>query len=103
MIKNVTTQELEAVIAQNNENTVLIDVRAAEECAEGIIEGADNLDLFQPDFIERIGKLDKSKDYYMICRSGGRSNSAAGAMDEMGFESVTNMLGGMLAWNGKTV
>ena len=39
----------------------------------------------------------------MICRSGSRSNSAAGAMDQMGFESVYNMLGGMMAWGGETV
>ena len=102
MIKNITPPELE-VIAKENENAVLIDVRSPEECAEGMVDGAENINIFDTDFLERIGKLDKSKDYYMISRSGGRSGSAAGAMDQMGFESVYNMDGGMLAWQGTTV
>lgn len=102
MVKNITPVELETIIKEN-ENAVLIDVRSPEECAEGMIEGAKNMNLFDSDFLERIGKLDKSKDYFMICRSGGRSGSAAGAMDQMGFESVTNMVGGMMSWGGQTV
>ena len=102
MVRNITPQELETV-AKENENAVLIDVRSPEECAEGMVDGALNMNLFDANFLEKIGKLDKSKDYYMICRSGSRSNSAAGAMDQMGFESVYNMLGGMMAWGGETV
>ena len=29
--------------------------------------------------------------------------SAAGAMESMGFEKVTNMAGGMMSWMGETV
>ena len=102
MVKNITPQELESV-AKENANALLIDVRSPEECAEGMIEGATNINLFDPNFIQEIGKLDKNKDYYMICRSGGRSVSAAGAMDQMGFPSVHNMVGGMMAWHGEMV
>ncbi len=102
MVKNITPQELEAVKKENSQ-AVLIDVRSPEECAEGMIDGAVNINLFDPNFVEQVGKLDKTKDYYMICRSGGRSGSAAGAMAQMGFNSVHNMVGGMMAWQGATV
>lgn len=42
---------------------------------------------------------DKSKNYLVICRSGGRSGRAAMVLSQMGFPNVTNMTGGMLAWN----
>lgn len=102
MVKNINPKELE-IIVQDDENAVLIDVRSPEECAEGMIPGAENINLFDPDFMEQVGKMDKSKDYYMICRSGNRSGTAAGAMDQMGFKSVHNMIGGMMAWQGDTV
>jgi len=85
------------------ENSVLIDVRTIEEYSGGHIEGALNIDVFSPNFQSEIEKLDKSKDYFIVCRSGGRSMSAAGAMESMGFEKVTNMAGGMMSWMGETV
>ncbi len=84
-----------------NENAVLIDVRTIEEFNEGAIEGALNIDVFSPNFQAEIEKLDKNKNYFVVCRSGGRSMSAAGAMESMGFANVTNMAGGMMSWMGE--
>lgn len=86
-----------------NENSVVIDVRTLEEFNSGHIEGAVNIDVFSPNFQSEIEKLDKSKSYFMVCRSGGRSMSAAGAMESMGFEKITNMAGGMMGWMGEMV
>ncbi len=84
-----------------NEKAVLVDVRTIEEFNEGHIEGAINIDVFSPSFQSEIEKLAKNKDYYIVCRSGGRSMSAAGAMESMGFEKVTNLAGGMMSWMGQ--
>jgi rhodanese-related sulfurtransferase len=46
-------------------------------------------------------ELDKSKEYTMVCRSGGRSGRAAQFLEGQGFK-VINMTGGMLDWDGKT-
>ncbi|MBA2321348.1 MAG: rhodanese-like domain-containing protein, partial [Deltaproteobacteria bacterium] len=35
----------------------------------------------------------------LICRSGGRSAQAAQALGAMGFATVYNLTGGMMAWN----
>ncbi|MBD8112231.1 rhodanese-like domain-containing protein [Priestia megaterium] len=46
--------------------------------------------------------LDKSKNYIVVCRSGGRSGMAARFLEQQGY-SVTNMTGGMMEWKGETV
>lgn len=88
---------------KDNENAVLLDVRTAEEFGEGHIAGALNIDIFSPLFKEEIEKLDKNKAYYIVCRSGGRSASAAGAMETLGFQQVSNLDGGMMGWMGEVV
>ncbi|MBO7180215.1 MAG: rhodanese-like domain-containing protein, partial [Bacteroidales bacterium] len=41
--------------------------------------------------------LDKSKTYYLYCRSGRRSNQAANRMLKEGFK-VFDMKGGIIEW-----
>jgi rhodanese-related sulfurtransferase len=53
------------------------------------------------DYFEfRTHELDKSKPYIIVCRSGGRSGQATQYLESQGFD-VTNMMGGMLSWEGK--
>lgn len=78
---------------------VLIDVRTAAEFASGSIPGAKNIDIKSADFHKHISALDKSKDYFLFCRSGARSAQACGIMAEKGFK-VYNLKGGVGAWPG---
>lgn len=87
---------------KDNENAFLLDVRTLEEFSEGHISGAVNIDIFSPHFQAEVEKLDKNKDFYIVCRSGGRSMSAGSAMESMGFTKVTNLAGGMMSWMGET-
>lgn len=87
-----------------DENAVILDVRTEAECDEGIIPGAINIDIHEGQgFIAKIEALDKSKNYYVYCRSGARSAKACEIMDELGFENTYNLLGGFLEWNGEVV
>ncbi len=63
------------------------------------------LDFNSPDFDREVAKLDKSKTYLVHCASGGRSGRACKKMDQMDFEKVYNLQGGMGAWEkaGKPV
>lgn len=81
----------------NSKQPVLIDVRTAGEFASGSIPGAKNIDIMSPDFQNLIASLDKSKDYFLFCRSGNRSQHACGIMADQGF-SVYNLKGGVSAW-----
>jgi thioredoxin len=76
----------------------ILDVRTIDEYAKGHIEGATLADISSNLFQEVAAKMDKSKTVYVYCLSGGRSNSAASQLQEMGFKSIVNLTGGMLAW-----
>ena len=81
-----------------NGDVQLVDVRTPEEYAEGHIEGARNIDVFDDDFLEEAQKsLDKSRPVAVYCRSGKRSADAARKLSANGFQ-VTNLEGGIIAW-----
>ena len=88
-----------------NPGVVLLDVRTAEEFAEGHIEGALNIDQKQNDFTALVGKaIPTDKTLAIYCRSGRRSANAAEKLAAMGYKCV-NLLGGIIAWKdaGKQV
>ena len=80
------------------EEVVLLDVRTPAETAEGMIEGAREIDFKADDFAARIDSLDRDKTYLVYCRSGNRSGKACALMDELGFEHRYNLEGGYLNW-----
>ena len=76
----------------------LLDVRTPEEFAEGHIAGAENIDFYAADFADQIGALDQGEKYVVYCRSGNRSGQATALMADKGFGSVTDVDGGIVAW-----
>ena len=85
-----------------DENAVILDVRTAGEFNEGGIANAINIDIhLGQDFVTHIESLDKTKNYYVYCRSGMRSAKACGIMNELGFENAYNLVGGILEWEGE--
>lgn len=101
-MKDITEKQWNELIA-NDTNAVIVDVRTPAEWNEGIIENAQLINIMQPhSFMDAIDKLDKSKNYYVYCRSGGRSAQACQVMNSIGIENTYNLLGGMMEWQGKT-
>lgn len=84
-------------------NTIVIDVRTPDEIADGKIDGALEIDYRLADFKTKIAELDRSKEYVIYCRSGGRSKKATKIMNELQFENVSNMLGGFEDWKSKYI
>lgn len=98
------TQEDWIAQLEADDNAVILDVRTEDECDEGIIPNAINIDIHKGQgFISEIENLDKSKNYYVYCRSGARSAKACEIMNELGFDNAYNLLGGMLDWDGEVV
>ncbi|MGH2316619.1 rhodanese-like domain-containing protein [Planococcus sp. SE5232] len=97
-MKTMTTQQVQELV-ESKQAINLIDVRETNEVAAGKIPGATNIPLGLLEF--RMNELDKSKEYIMVCRSGGRSGQATNFLENHGYK-VTNMDGGMLDWNGET-
>ncbi|MGG1215503.1 rhodanese-like domain-containing protein [Micromonospora provocatoris] len=91
-----TTQLLEQLDA--NEDLYIIDVREDDEVAQGVIPGAKHIALGT--IPERLEEIDRSKPYIIVCKAGGRSANACAYLEAQGFD-VTNLEGGMLAYDGE--
>ena len=84
--------------AKADTTSILLDVRTQKEYAEGHLAGSQQLDYLNPEaFNAGINKLDKSRTYYIYCRSGKRSHGACLKMQKQGFK-VYDMEGGILNW-----
>jgi rhodanese-related sulfurtransferase len=98
--ENLYSHEFERRLNENPD-AMLLDVRTVAEFQSERIPNAINMDVMESDFLEKIGELDKTKTYFVYCRSGGRSGHACGVMSSEGF-MVFNLAGGISNWRGKT-
>lgn len=87
---------------EKDDSAVILDVRTDDEIAEGYIPNAKHIDIYLGQgFIDEVQKLDKSKNYYVYCRSGNRSGQACAIMNSVGFENAYNLEGGFMNWEGE--
>ncbi len=85
--------------AEADPDGVVIDLRTDEEIATGVIEGAVQLDFYEPTFAASLDELDPDVHYLVYCNSGNRSAQAVRMMKDAGFTTVTELDGGIQAWN----
>lgn len=78
---------------------VVVDLRTSEEIAVGYIEGASQLDFYGPAFQSVLDGLDRETHYLVYCNSGNRSAETLRLMKDLGFTQVTELDGGIQAWN----
>lgn len=102
--KSVDVAEFEKVVA--NEDYIVLDVRTAEEYAEGHIPGTDfNIDVLNGNFTrEALAALPKERPVALYCRSGNRSKRAAKILADNGYQ-VLELATGFRGWasEGKDV
>ena len=80
---------------------VRLDVRTAEEYADGHIEKTLNIDVLKSDFEQRaVAELPKDKTIAINCRSGKRSKNAARILVKNGYK-VIELDSGFNGWTGK--
>ena len=101
---NLSQQEWATKLAADD-NAVILDIRTPEECSEGIIPNAINIDIFKGQgFVYAVQELDASKNFYVYCKAGGRSAQACSIMNDLVIENAYNLMGGFMNWEGeKTV
>jgi glyoxylase-like metal-dependent hydrolase (beta-lactamase superfamily II)/rhodanese-related sulfurtransferase len=75
---------------------VVLDVREPAEYERGHIPAAMQLPQYQ--LADRLGEVSRDRELLVACRSGVRSLRCAQFLRQMGYERVTNLHGGTMAW-----
>jgi glyoxylase-like metal-dependent hydrolase (beta-lactamase superfamily II)/rhodanese-related sulfurtransferase len=94
--EQIAVDELAARIREKPELQVL-DVRRVGEWQAGHIPSAKHLPLNS--LPHRAGELAADQPVAAICAGGYRSSLATSILEKKGFRKVTNVVGGMTAWN----
>ena len=98
------TQEEWAEQLKNDDKGVIIDVRTDAEFEEGHIPEAKQIDIYNgAEFLKQAKELDPEKNYYVYCRSGGRSAQACMLLNSVGVKNAYNLKGGIKEWEGEIV
>lgn len=83
-------------LIQEKPSLVILDVRTDSEFREGHIEGAINIPVNELE--ERLGELDTEDEMLVYCRTGNRSSTALGILEENDFTKIYHMNKGITAW-----
>ncbi len=74
----------------------LVDIRNPGEVVSGMIPGARHIPLAQ--LVARADELDRERPVLVHCAGGWRSSVGASTLRALGFEDVSDLLGGYGAW-----
>jgi glyoxylase-like metal-dependent hydrolase (beta-lactamase superfamily II)/rhodanese-related sulfurtransferase len=91
----VTAEQLAELIGSVSD-LQLLDVRNPSETAEGALVGARLIPLAQ--LVDSIDQLDRDAPVVVNCAGGYRSLIAASLLRHVGFEDVSDLIGGYGAW-----
>ena len=79
-------------------SAVLIDTRFPAEYEQGHIEGAVNINFFDPNFKTQLLEMKKNKKYYLYCKNDTNSEVAAEFLMKNDYPDVFILEGGYEAW-----
>jgi len=93
--------DVEQAQKMKQQGALLLDVRQPGEYAEVHVQNATLIPL--GDLGSRMGELAayKDKPVVVMCRSGRRSAKAVEELKEAGFTQVSNIKGGITAWENE--
>lgn len=95
---SITMEEAKEIFETPGEY-IVVDVRRADEFAQGHIPGAINIANEDISDTEPTSLPDKDQTIYVYCRSGNRSKQAAGKLASMGYSNIIEF-GGIIDWTG---
>ena len=93
----ISNEQLADKLASGEKMTVL-DVREPAEYSFKRIPGAISIPIGELE--ARLGQLEQEQEYYVVCRTGVRSDLACRMLKERGFSKVKNVVPGMSEWQG---
>jgi len=93
-MKEISVEELKSKI-DNKEDFQLIDVRETFEYEVSNLDG-ENIPLASV-LLEK-DRISRDKPVVIHCRSGKRSAQAIKLLENEGYDNLSNLVGGILAW-----
>lgn len=94
-VEQISVDELDRRIKEGKAE-VILDVRRPGEWKTGHIRSASHLPLSH--LAETAQQVPQNKAVHVICAGGFRSSAAASILEQKGFRHITNVVGGMTAW-----
>tara|TARA_B100000927_G_C16453026_1_gene464644 strand:+ start:1496 stop:1867 length:372 start_codon:yes stop_codon:yes gene_type:complete len=92
-INQISNSKLVELMAK--EDIQILDVRTENEFKDGAIEGAVNIDFWDPDFERKVlSRLNKRRTTVVYCAAGGRSEMAYKLLAKKGFKMLYDLKGG---------
>jgi glyoxylase-like metal-dependent hydrolase (beta-lactamase superfamily II)/rhodanese-related sulfurtransferase len=95
-IAQIAAEELHRELAANPDSIQVVDVRRKPEWEQGHIGGAAHKPLDRLESM--LGDLKRDRPIVVHCKGGYRSAIACSLIRRAGFENVTNLTGGLDAW-----
>ncbi len=96
MYKDLSVEESKNMLDSKEVN--IIDVRLKEDYDREHISGAINIFFGDYDFDEQVDEYEKDEIYLIYCKIGVGSLKAIEIMEDLGFEKLYNMKGGIDKW-----
>jgi rhodanese-related sulfurtransferase len=96
--KTISVNELTSLV--NKENGIVVDIRTKDEFKQGHI--TDSVHLLPSDIKSgNFGSLEKHKTtpIIVVCKTGQTAQQSAGLLAGAGFEKVSLLKNGLVAWN----
>lgn len=66
----------------------IVDIRTPEEYQEAHLDGAVNIDFYEPTFAQELDQLNKDEEILVYCRSGNRTGQTVELLKELGFTKI---------------
>ena len=92
----ITARELHEYLAITDPPPLLLDVREPQEFVICHIAGSHHIPMNQVP--QALDQLDPERETIVICHHGMRSARVANYLEQVGFDKVLNLAGGIHAW-----
>ena len=99
-IAEVDPSEVHDVVSNGNE-AAIVDVRETEELSQGHLPGAKHVPRGYLESRIEGAVPDRSQRVVLYCASGNRSALAAKTLQDLGYEDVASMTGGITLWKDR--
>ncbi len=96
-IQEIDSTRLAEMVAANEEDYLLVDVRTHTEMAQGMLAGAEAVPMHLVPL--RLEEWRSSKKIVVYCRTGARSGQVCAWLQQQGVEQAINLSDGIMGWH----